>query len=579
MSTSDKLTYLNTTKTKIKDAINLTGADITNDTFRQYSTKLYDSYLDIIKNGTGALYDNMPKVTGSGSELSLQNTADAPMVLELGASDTTQKTTTGKNIANISSLQVGKAWNGDSNTSRATIVGIEASPNTNYALSGDISSNSHLTTLRAITYNSSNTGVTTAIHPTDNGYVNFTTTSSTNRLSIEVLADTTITSDMIANIIIQLELGTKTDYEPYTGKEPSPSPDYPQDVNVVTGNNTIEVNSMNILEITLTTTTQNGVTVTVNDDDTITINGRPTTLTIFKIGEISLNKDETYTLTGGLSTSSYRLDMRPLNNPTASIYNGWVSSPNTPADNKPTYTMTENVTLGCYLRLSEITTYNNVTIRPMIQIGNISQIRQTYSLTLGSLELAKIGDYEDKIFNNVPSSPLYDSSLVEGGWYKHKVIYKDILDGTETWSMPITNLFEVHRKYGEFPFVPLFGKSNYYIYNPVQSGIDAATKNGEFALQNYGGDYNLFIKNIDYSNVQDFESHLQQLYADDKPVLIYFPLENPVNEPITDTTLVSQLEALKNATSYDDETNISQTNANRPFIISASAIKNSMESA
>ena len=42
---------------------------------------------------------------------------------------------------------------------------------------------------------------------------------------------------------------------------------------------------------------------------------------------------------------------------------------------------------------------------------------------------------------------------------------------------------------------------------------------------------------------------------------------------ITDTTLIGQLDAMNNAVSYDTQTNISQTNANLPFIISASALK------
>ena len=85
---SDKLTYLNETKSKIKDAINLAGANIT-----KYADKLYNKYIDIINNGTDSLYNSLPKVTGTGSELTLSNTANAPMRLGLSASDSTQETT------------------------------------------------------------------------------------------------------------------------------------------------------------------------------------------------------------------------------------------------------------------------------------------------------------------------------------------------------------------------------------------------------------------------------------------------------------------------------------------------------
>jgi hypothetical protein len=39
-TTAEKLTYLDGTKTLLKDTINLTGANITNDTFRSYAQKL-----------------------------------------------------------------------------------------------------------------------------------------------------------------------------------------------------------------------------------------------------------------------------------------------------------------------------------------------------------------------------------------------------------------------------------------------------------------------------------------------------------------------------------------------------------
>ena len=81
---SNKLTYLNTTKGKIKDSINLTGAGITNqDTFRNYEKKLKDGLVDIINNGTDTVYNNFPKVTGTGSSATLNSTYQAPMKVGL----------------------------------------------------------------------------------------------------------------------------------------------------------------------------------------------------------------------------------------------------------------------------------------------------------------------------------------------------------------------------------------------------------------------------------------------------------------------------------------------------------------
>ena len=75
-TTSEKLTYLNDTKTKLKNVINYAGANITNDTFRSYPEKLYDKFVDFVTNGTDSLYSSLPKVTGEGTELTLNNTAN-----------------------------------------------------------------------------------------------------------------------------------------------------------------------------------------------------------------------------------------------------------------------------------------------------------------------------------------------------------------------------------------------------------------------------------------------------------------------------------------------------------------------
>ena len=78
-TTSEKLTYLNTTKTFIKEELNLGGANITNEPFREYKGKLEGIYKDFLANGTDTLWNNWEKVSGSGTEISLNNTIEAKM--------------------------------------------------------------------------------------------------------------------------------------------------------------------------------------------------------------------------------------------------------------------------------------------------------------------------------------------------------------------------------------------------------------------------------------------------------------------------------------------------------------------
>ena len=91
-TTSQKLTYLSETKSQLKTTINYTGAGITNDTFRQYPRKLYNKYVDIIRDGTDTLYSNMPKVETTGTDLTINNTVNTKMALDLKPSVTSQDT-------------------------------------------------------------------------------------------------------------------------------------------------------------------------------------------------------------------------------------------------------------------------------------------------------------------------------------------------------------------------------------------------------------------------------------------------------------------------------------------------------
>ena len=53
---------------------------------------------------------------------------------------------------------------------------------------------------------------------------------------------------------------------------------------------------------------------------------------------------------------------------------------------------------------------------------------------------------------------------------------------------------------------------------------------------------------------------------------VYYPLATPTTTEITDSTLISQLEALNGAKSYNPQTNISQENNDNASILNASAL-------
>ena len=249
-TTSEKLTYLNTTKGKIKDSINLTGANITTEPFRQYSTKLEDAYVDIINNGTDTLYNNFPKVSGEGTSLTLNNTYQAPMRNNLKGNTSQTGTPTptspipvnvvsgdnkvnimGKNLANIQDTLI-----------TSTIKGITFSYNQDgsFSYSGTLTNHTYLTftnrfynRLEADTYtisldktigyrliwNMTYEDGTTDYYTLQSGSKKRTITFSKNIISYYFdFTGMTIGTTYNDTLKLQIEKGDQaTDFEPYQG--------------------------------------------------------------------------------------------------------------------------------------------------------------------------------------------------------------------------------------------------------------------------------------------------------------------------------------------------------------------------
>lgn len=154
---------------------------------------------------------------------------------------------------------------------------------------------------------------------------------------------------------IQIEKGsTATSYEPYVGGQPSPSPDYPQEIKSVV-NPTVKIVGKNLLNPTLQTTTRNGVTCTANGDGTYTLNGTATTITTFDIAQdVSCSSFRLVGCpVGGVHDASYELQARTNN-----LIYGYDTGDgkNIKAD--------ENFFIR--IRINAGTTCNNLIFKPMI---------------------------------------------------------------------------------------------------------------------------------------------------------------------------------------------------------------------
>jgi len=207
-------------------------------------------------------------VSGEGSDIVLQNTSEAPFDQIDLKGDISQTTYTGKNL-------VPYPYQGSGNNN-----GITFTPNSDgsVTLNGQNNNNGHSSynlfystdnplVLSAGTYymiQPSNTNVMFSSYDgshyydykPDNGYSNtFDSSVSLRNLYIQVRKGNTTVFDnyTVYPMLSTLPNQTEADYEPYVGSTPtqitpSPNPNYPQDINVVTSAQTVTVHGRNIFD-------------------------------------------------------------------------------------------------------------------------------------------------------------------------------------------------------------------------------------------------------------------------------------------------------------------------------------------
>ena len=399
---AEKLTYLNTTKEKIRDSINLTGANLTSeDTFRSYASKLKKGYIDIINNGIDTLYNNFPKVSGIGSNLSLTPTYEAPIKLNEIQGSTLQNGTPtpdtpveiqsvtglqnievcGKNLLNIPNGTYSN--NGiTAVTSNGTITLNGTASNTSFIrLNVGLNLVSGTYTLSLNNSNTkSDTGTYVRFDSDPNSILTYENTNASNNITLSEdktysrLVIRTTSGITFENFIIkpQLEQGsTATTYEPYK-------------------DNTYEVNlGKNLFDKNDITTGlyyyASGTNISVN----------------WAIAQVKVQPNTNYYLSG----NNY-------NNDTARIVL-LDSSKNITHDlggYKNVHLITTNSNTA-YIGLS-IANYEGSSDLSSIQLEKGSQAT-SYSPYFTPIELNKIGDYKDSIKKSTGKN-LFDGVVAQG---------------------------------------------------------------------------------------------------------------------------------------------------------------------
>lgn len=524
-TTADKLTYLGTTKARIKDGINRLGGELTNlSTFRSYATALDN------------IYNALPKVSGEGSSLSLSPTREGGLsIIPKGACE--QDSYSGKNKFDVGTLPT------------QTQAGVLFTPVYENGLLQYINANGTATStifyqLKKITLPAGDYIINGTLGGDLNSCViglNFGdgriySLGSGQSFTLETQATATESFIRVSNgatldnvkLYPMIRLASVSDdtYEPYTNGA-SPNPDYPQDIRVVTGDNEFLVQNKNLFVFN----NPINVNLTKGTHRTTTIN--------FK--ERKLIKAGIYTV----SIPDLVVENSNQNYPIGVQLAGNVNFQIDGTTKKGSFTITSDITpASVYIFMKSADNDNATASFTKIQLENgdtdtdyVEGKSQTLPLHLGTEYLAGIDTYKDEIVGKTDD------------WKIRRYVGKVVLNGSENWKYASNN-------------------KNFYIdgtdYLPYNQGGKCYTTHfiGNAIDPNYNQDLHSFIGNTSfitikyflYTNVNDFKNWLTT-----HNVTTYYILLEPVEEIITDTTLITDLNNMYQAMGYDGTTNISIT--------------------
>ena len=545
--------------------------------FKVFCTGYDDSE---IKEKIDTMYEAWPKASGEGETPTLDNTANATMSIDLKG-NTSQETTTGKNSIGtnyITGVTVNDATTNDitiRNNWASTIVSNEnllkvLKPSTTYTISykykvlerpSEFGSNNSVYILglydggSGLTFFGETQKNTIALNTWDTITKTFTTPASLTNykmIAYDFKDANNTTAGSIEVSELQIETGsTATTFEPYTNGA-SPNPDYPQDVHVVTGDNDIKVEGKNLFDSTklnhlafASVGSNNvlsqavnyiGYAIPCNEGEVYSISRLATTNTRFRVmfsSETPAQNVDIFGGTGNVSTYDNALKIENIVVPSGAKYlNIYLSNA---SETLPPILLEKNSTATTYEPYQS----------------------QSYAVNLGTMELCKIGNYQDYIYKEGKK------------WYKYGTIGKAVLNGSENWNSGAfgTNSFTL--SISNMKYSTSAEDTNILIKCSHFKGVavkDRTTSGDNIIYAETSA--SIYIRNTSYTSLVDFKTMLGT-----NNITLYYVLATPTTTEITDTTLISQLNALVGAESYSGQTNISQTNDDKPFILTVKALK------
>lgn len=354
----------------------------------------------------------------------------------------------------------------------------------------------------------------------------FTSESEISALSVYIRVENGTSIDKKIYPMITL-VGANSTYEPYTGGQLSPNPDYPQEIKTITNSLKITSCGRNLLKNMATSATVNGVSFTVNDDGSVLANGTATADAVFKILPIAttfsqnliLPPNKTYTLSD--SVGNYTDYFTQVVIQDANGNKNWYNTAG--SIDISTNVIACLYTAQIYVRKNK--TVNNVLFKPQLVVKDSANLFEPY---IESQIQAKLP--EDEFIGKLDDT---HKDILRAEYFPEKGQYHLVLD----------------KKVGKYVFtgnenIVLFSSVNdinqyYYILNTCLS-ITNQQLNNIYVISNYfqgvewqnswtknntitiGSNKRLFIYSKEFTSIDDLKNFLST-----NAVEVYYPLKTP----------------------------------------------------
>ena len=561
-------------------------------------TSNVDKNIENISAVLDDFYDTLPKVSGTGTNIQLTPTKKGRITSQING-DTFQQTYTGKNLFNktdYTTITTGNNGNATNvkTTDKITITTGDTSASGIYITKANLIS--YITN-----YDSSQTYYVSMDLKANRSITiqmgcdtrpNFTIGTTLNRIYVETKIDSNglviyskeaTVGDTIEITNIMVSTSSDTTYEKYVGGTASPNPLFSQNIESVTGTQNINVCGKNRLNLASGTSSINNTTIKItNDIINFKVDGTTTYASYGIDGELrkanygnyipwnnKILKAGTYTLSVKYVSGSTTTAHSSGNMLNATIFARDIGSsatyPNNniartyveTTDNSVTFTIAEdqeiNIVIGLY---SSSQPTIDINFKVQLEKNSSSTTYEAYNGNDYTIHLGNIELFEDDYITGTPNN-----------WSIVKQIVTKTLNGGESWGQSSTytnqTILSTYLVISDYKASSVF-LSDKFTYLPTISSSTAVEyiSTGGSSIR-----IGIFKSRLATTDLTGFKTWLSN-----NNVKLAYELATPTTTPITDTTLINDLNNFYYALSKNGETNIS-VDGNLPIILDVSALK------